>query len=235
MTTVFPFDEDVKVNQGYRYTTNAPLSSQLSNSRISQEIISNIPGKAKTLLDIGCGDGVYTQEIKDNFPSMKVSGFDPAPSAIAYAKEKYKHIKFYIDDIERIKFFPKKKYDVAVVRGVLHHLSHPKIAINAIPKFADYVIVVEPNGRNPIVKFIEKVSPYHRLHEEKSYPPDMIKKWFKQSHMELISEAYIGYVPFFFPQTLSKILYFLQPYLEKSIVFSKFFSGQVVMVFHNLK
>src|SRR5205809_102151 len=30
-----PFDRDVELNEGYRYTTNAPLSSRLANDRLT--------------------------------------------------------------------------------------------------------------------------------------------------------------------------------------------------------
>jgi hypothetical protein len=42
-------------------------------------------------------------------------------------------------------------------------------AIQIICNIADEIIVAEPNGYNPVLKIMEKVSPYHIQHEEKSY------------------------------------------------------------------
>ncbi len=44
---------------------NSPLSSQIANKRLSDVTLENVDLQDKTVLDIGCGDGVYTIELFD--------------------------------------------------------------------------------------------------------------------------------------------------------------------------
>ncbi|MBE2287998.1 MAG: methyltransferase domain-containing protein [Chitinophagaceae bacterium] len=82
------FNSDVAENKGYRYTNNAPFSSVVANLRQTQETLKLIDSDAKTLVDIGCGDGTYTEEIAKARPDLKIAGFDPAAVAVQLAKEK---------------------------------------------------------------------------------------------------------------------------------------------------
>src|SRR5438045_1584351 len=79
---VSTFSRDVLEKSGYVYTTNERFSSRVANLRLTQATISLIPREARSILDVGCGDGTYTQQIKDHFPQAEVIGFDPAEVAI---------------------------------------------------------------------------------------------------------------------------------------------------------
>ena len=58
------FNQNVQENGGFLYTTNSEFSSCVANKRISEEIFKFIKPEYKTLIDIGCGDGVYTNKTK---------------------------------------------------------------------------------------------------------------------------------------------------------------------------
>ena len=58
-----PFDRDVALNEGYRYTTNAPLSSRLANDRLTDATLDLVPLAGRSLIDVGCGDGTYTADL----------------------------------------------------------------------------------------------------------------------------------------------------------------------------
>ena len=224
------FNRNVNENGGFLYTTNAQFSSHVANKRISDEIFKLIKPHYKTLVDIGCGDGTYTYNIKQNFPHLAVHGFDPAGSAIQIASENYPSITFetvnLLDDSLPV---PSEKYDVAVIRGVLHHLSDQQKAIANAFKFADNIIIMEPNGNNPILKVIEKTSRYHIEHEEQSFYEWQLKRWIHGAGGQIISWKYIGYVPFFFPTLPAKVIYFFQPFLEKIPVLKHIFSAQFII------
>ncbi|NIJ52689.1 class I SAM-dependent methyltransferase [Dyadobacter arcticus] len=224
------FNKNVAENGGFLYTTNATFSSHVANKRISDEIFKLIKPHYKTLLDIGCGDGTYTYNIKQNFPNLEVHGFDPAESAIQIATKNYPSILFkttnLLDDSVPL---PEKKYDVAVIRGVLHHLTDQQKAIENAFKFADNVIIMEPNGNNPVLKLIEKTSAYHIEHEEQSFYQWQLKRWIKDAGGEIVEWKYVGYVPFFFPTAPAKIIYFFQPFLEKIPVLKHIFSAQFII------
>ena len=63
----------------------------------------------KTIIDIGCGYGVPTAWILDQYPSAKIFGFDPDPERIALAKEAGPaddscDITFLIEDAVTVEF-----------------------------------------------------------------------------------------------------------------------------------
>lgn len=224
------FNQNVKENEGFLYTTNAQYSSHVANKRISDEIFKFIAPSYKTLIDIGCGDGVYTNNIKQNFPHVEVTGFDPAKKAIELANKNYPNIHFQTLNLLAPNLpLPDKKYDVAIIRGVLHHLADQQLAIRNAFKLADHLIIMEPNGNNPILKVIEKTSRYHIEHEEQSFFEWELKRWIRQAGGKIDAWSYVGYVPFFFPTLPAKIIYKLQPFLEKVPVVKHMFSGQFII------
>jgi 2-polyprenyl-3-methyl-5-hydroxy-6-metoxy-1,4-benzoquinol methylase len=77
------FNKDVAENKGYRYTNNAPFSSQVANLRQTQETLKLIPASAKTIVDIGCGDGTYTIELAEARPDLKFAGSARQPDLAA--------------------------------------------------------------------------------------------------------------------------------------------------------
>lgn len=206
-----------------------PTPSSL-RKRISDEIFKLIKPHYKSLVDIGCCDGMYTNNIKENFPHLDVHGFDPADSAIQIASKKYPTVKFetinLLDDQLPV---PAKKYDVAVIRGVLHHLSDQQKAITNAFRFADNLIIMEPNGNNPLLKVIEKTSKYHIEHEEQSFYEWNLKRWIRNAGGQIDSWNYVGYVPFFFPTGPAKVIYFFQPFMEKIPVVKHVFSAQFII------
>jgi SAM-dependent methyltransferase len=226
---VSEFNGDVRSNDGYLYTTNPPLSSILANRRISDSIFTLI-GHADPIIDVGCGDGVYTAEIKKAFPYRKVEGLDPAADAIAVAKKRYPDILFRVDNILNPETAGTgSSYQTAIIRGVLHHLTDQTLAIRNSFALAPRLIIVEPNGNNPILKIIEKISPYHRKHEERSFSSRTLRGFCEKAGGSVIRLGYIGFVPYFMPAPLAKILHFFQPLLEKMPLIREFFSAQIVM------
>jgi ubiquinone/menaquinone biosynthesis C-methylase UbiE len=224
------FNQNVRENSGYLYTTNAKFSSHVANKRIQDEIFKFIKPSYKTLVDIGCGDGMYTQNIKENFPHLEVFGFDPASAAIEAAKIKYPSVRFEIINLlDEGLPLPQTKYDVAVIRGVLHHLSDPQRAITNAFRLANNVIIMEPNGNNPLLKLIEKTSKYHIEHEEQSFFEWQIKSWIRQAGGQVEAWSYVGYVPFFFPTLPAKAIYALQPMMEKIPGLKHVFSAQFII------
>lgn len=227
---ILEFNDDVKSNDGYLYTTNSPLSSILANRRISEAVEKYI-SSCQTLVDIGCGDGVYTSEIKKKFPNLLIEAFDPAEDAISSAQKKYPNISFKVINILDENIEKKsRQFEIGILRGVLHHLSDQQFAIKNALKIADTIIIIEPNGYNPILKMIEKISPYHRKHEEQSFTSNKLEKWCKNAGSKTVAKEYIGFVPFFCPAVIAKVFYFFQPILEKIPLVRELFSAQIVLV-----
>jgi SAM-dependent methyltransferase len=226
------FNQDIHANNGYLYTTNAPYSAIKSNERINRAIFAAIPAQSKRIIDLGCGDGVATAELAKAFPLAYVEAIDPAHIAIEMAIKRFPHITFRVANILDHPTQPTTMFDTAMFRGVIHHLADDtqQTAIQNARTFANSLIIIEPNGDNPILKLIEKSSAYHKTHEEQSFTSDTLIDWCVAAGWKEISVNYIGFVPFFFPEILARIIYFFQPLLERIPIINKYFSAQIVVV-----
>lgn len=223
------FDEDVIKNGGYLYTEKPSLSSFLANQRLTKETLVLLDLKKKMVIDVGCGDGIYTNELYNRGKPKLMVGTDAASLAITKAKKNYqgnkKNLVFRTESCYKISY-PDKKFDIAIARGLIHHLQRPQKAIKEILRVADEILIIEPNGYNPILKIIEKVSFYHRTHQEKSYFSTTHRKWIESFGGTVDKIEFIGVVPFFCPDWLVGFLKKLEPIVEKSF-FNKVFCGVI--------
>jgi 2-polyprenyl-3-methyl-5-hydroxy-6-metoxy-1,4-benzoquinol methylase len=226
------FNQDTLANNGYLYSTNAPYSAIKSNDRISRAVIAKIPAQTGRIIDLGCGDGVYTAKFAEAFPLAYIEANDPAHKAIEMAQQRFPHINFRVANILDLSTQTTTPFDVAVIRGVIHHLpdNSQQLAIQNARAIAKTLIIVEPNGNNPILKLIEKNSAYHIAHEEQSFTSETLMSWCVAAGWKDVSVNYIGFVPFFFPEVLARIIYFFQPLLERIPIINKYFSAQIVVV-----
>jgi 2-polyprenyl-3-methyl-5-hydroxy-6-metoxy-1,4-benzoquinol methylase len=208
------FNHDVESNDGYLYSNTDKLSCQLANKRLSDAVIQMTNITKKKVIDIGCGDGTYTMELYAQKPAYLL-GVDAAESAIECARKKsqdFDNIHFEVGDIYNLD--NDVRFDVAIVRGVLHHLDDVERAISSISKIADEIIIIEPNGYNPVLKVIEKTSKYHIEHDEKSYFPHSLDRWFNKNGGKVIKSKYCGLVPMFCPDAMAKFLKKIEPIIE---------------------
>jgi SAM-dependent methyltransferase len=73
----------------------------------------------KTVLEIGCGPGVYPIYFKELFHQMEYTGIDISKPAIKYCKENSNY-DFICDDF--LKLYFDKKYDFIFSRSVIDHV-----------------------------------------------------------------------------------------------------------------
>lgn len=218
------FNEDIKNTGQYLYTNFQKYSAYIATKRQSDALIKLLKehaGKNATILDVGCGDGVFTLELFKAVMPKKIVGIDSARSAIRVANAKIKlkdrkRIVFqYRDVYDSYKLFGSDSFDIIVMRGLLHHLYDPQRAIKSLSFLSKKILVLEPNGFSPILKIIEKNSPYHRGHEERSYWPPKLNKWFMDVNFKVKKQLFFGIVPYFCPKSIAKLLKFIEPFMEK--------------------
>jgi SAM-dependent methyltransferase len=183
----------------------------------------------RTVIDVGCGDGTYTLELLQGGP-RDVLGIDPAAEAIARARERSAgrdNVRFAVTSVYDLAELGET-FDVAVVRGVLHHLDRASDAASAIARVARVIVVVEPNGCNPVLKIIEKVSRYHREHGEKSYWPGRLDHWFESAGGRVTGRWFIGQVPMFCPDRMAGMLKMVEPVVERVPLVRRIMCAQYV-------
>lgn len=228
------FNDDVKNNGQYLYTNFQRYSAYIATKRQSDELIKLLKksiGKDASILDVGCGDGIFTLELLKEVKPKKIIGFDKARVAIDSATKKInikdkKKITFrYCDIYDAHKYFKKNSFSIIVVRGVLHHVDNPVRAVASLSSISKKIIVLEPNGFNPILKLIEKISPYHRGHDEKSYWPLTLNKWFKDNGYRVKEQQYFSIIPYFCPESIVRLLEHIEPFVERLPFIKMFYCG----------
>jgi len=119
------------------YTTAAVIE------RIS-EAINSIPIDTKTILDIGCGNGVFINRLTDEFPDRfeKIVGLDPCNEALKYVKTE--KVNQNINGIP----FESNSFDLVSCLEVLEHLPQRdfKKGLSEIQRVSSkYILVSVPN------------------------------------------------------------------------------------------
>jgi 2-polyprenyl-3-methyl-5-hydroxy-6-metoxy-1,4-benzoquinol methylase len=188
------FDNDVRETGGYAYTGDR-LSARLANARISRSISESFDFRGASVLDLGCGDGAYTVEFA-TFGVRQVVGLDPAAVAIEAARTRAQAlglsdiVSFEVGNIYALdEYLAPGRFDCIVIRGVLHHLPDPARALAGLSAFGGTVVVLEPNGNNPVLKLLERFSRYHIEHEERSFRPGQICDWLTTAGFTMRSSA----------------------------------------------
>lgn len=229
------FNDDI-INGGSYLYTGKSLSSWLANTRISSELIVNYNFAGKAVLDLGCGDGTYTLEIP-SYGAAIVVGIDPAERAVHAARIKAADAR--LNDIVSFKLgniytledtLSLENFDCIVMRGVLHHLPDPCKALEILADFQGTLILLEPNGYNPVLKVLEKTSRYHIEHEEQSFTSNKIKCWLNNAGFNVRIIKYYNMVPMFCPDWMARSLKLLEPLFERLPLLKTFALGQCIVI-----
>jgi len=225
------FDRDAMGHGGYLYTTNASLSSQYANKRLSDIALAIVNFKGKRILELGCGDGTYTKELFDRGEPLSISAIDLSKKAIEIAREKYsdERITFVIGNADSLPY-ADDSFDLVHIRGVLHHMDNPALALKEALRVAAAVLLIEPNGYNPGLKVIEKLSRYHREHQEKSYTSYQMRNWIRNAGGEVTYERFAGFVPMFCPDRIAQVMKAVEPVVERIPLLSFLACAVVVLV-----
>ena len=103
----------------------------LSRFRQVQRLLKDKKGK---LLDIGCADGVFTNEIskvlQKNSPITAVDIYKPS---VQFAQKTFKHITFRTAPAEKLPF-KTKSFDIVTCLEMLEHVENPNIVLKEIKR-----------------------------------------------------------------------------------------------------
>jgi ubiquinone/menaquinone biosynthesis C-methylase UbiE len=209
------FNRDVEENEGYLYTTNRSLSSRLATWNSVESVMAAGRFKGRSLVDVGCGDGHYSLQYWDATQPRALTGVDAAERAVELANKRkaQRPVTFCTGDSHHLPF-ASDSFDVALLQAMLHHDDDPLQTIREAFRVAPEVVVHEPNGCNLGLKIIEKLSPYHRAHAEKSYTHWQLRKWIGQAGGEMVSCTFTGFVPMFCPDWIASLTKAVEPVVE---------------------
>ncbi len=114
---------------------DGPVDRRLSSAE--HAVLNAIPESARSVLDVGCGDGLLTRAIARR--GIAVTGIDVAAGMIALARARTnpaEPIQYRVDDVMRTKALAPS-YDAVVCVNVVHHaplaLIVPRLAALVAP------------------------------------------------------------------------------------------------------
>lgn len=223
------FNLDIAQSGRYVYTSAERYSSRVANARITQAVHELASDCGRHIIDIGCGDGTYTAEFRTLDP-LEVLGIDMAENAVERCRQRMNgDPRFHFETGSVYDLSPYyDRFDLAIVRGVLHHLREPAKGVAEIVKTAPTQIVVEANGLNPILKLLERTSPYHIRHEERSFSPSTLHRWFALAGTHVEKGFFINTVPMFCPDGFARFCNSFGPLAERLPLVRHFGCGQYV-------
>lgn len=107
-----------------------------------------IDKSAKTILDLGCGDGKLMLMIRDRIKIEKAVGVDVFRPDLDAAKKKKTHEEYLLQDVRKVDF-PKRSFDIVLASHVVEHLPK-RDALKLIAKMErlakKQVVIASPIG-----------------------------------------------------------------------------------------
>jgi len=225
------FDRDAQAHSGYLYTATSRLSSRLATQRSTEAILAGGRFGGRSVLDVGCGDGFYSNRFWDATAPKSWVGIDPAEHAIrvANAGKGERPIRFEVGDAHRLAY-ADNSFDIVLVQSILHHDDDPRQTLREAFRVASEVLIHEPNGNNVGLKIIQVASRYHREHGEKSYTTRRMRRWIEAAGGKVVELRFAGFVPMFSPDLMARTMKAMEPWLERAPGFRALACSVYVMV-----
>ncbi len=194
----------------------------------------------KNVLEPMCGYAEGFEILQKHLVNkIDYEGFDYSEEIINLLSKK--NLKVYVMDIT--KFIPKKKYDIVIIIGGLHHVpqyvEHVLATINDSLKVGGYFINFEPTHNSFITKYIrDKIYKGNSLFDyetEEDFNLNELNNLYKNNNFDIVYQKYPGlfsyilyYNPDAFPflnlgnKSLVKFFYTVDKILSKVYIDKKF-------------
>ncbi|MDR1878408.1 MAG: class I SAM-dependent methyltransferase [Bacteroidales bacterium] len=123
-----------------------------------------VPYTPKSILEYGCGVGLYIPYLKECFPNAEIYGCDVSPESIRQVSENIPDCHFDLIEVpEDLKVY-EGKIDCVFVNCVLHHIppeEHKQwlTALYTYMKKDTYLVIFEMNMYNPLSRWFVKRTP----------------------------------------------------------------------------
>lgn len=156
-----------------------------------------------SVLELGCGDGEFAVEVLGR-RYRHVVALEKSRTAVerAAARPSAGNVRFHAADVTAHEYKPGDRWDGAFLIGFLHHIKRETPAVVArLSRVAPRVIVMEPNGNNPVRKLLEQL-PSYREGGEDSFRLDELVGIFARAGYRFRERTAINLFPPFMPDAL---------------------------------
>lgn len=185
-----------------------------------------------TVLEIGCGTGLFTRKVK-KATQCKLTATDLSPELLEQARKEFPEGTFVQDDAMNMQF-ADNTFDVVFGSSILHHLDMQKAMkeIFRVLKPGGRIVFAEPNMINPQI-LIQKNIPFIKRMLGDSPDETAIVRWSFKRQLEAAGYTEVNIYPYDFlhpvvPKPLIGIVNFTGKVIEK-IPLLKEISGSVII------
>lgn len=241
----------MKVDKNINFETEKTLLKQNLNIEINNSIkncikyennffLNSFKLKNKKIIEFGCGPFPSSFGIKSKDMPKKYVATDLSNKIIKIAKKNDKRLIYKKFDLEK-KFILKEKFDIIILKGVLHHTKYPdRVLINLKQNLKPdgIMIISEPNLSSVIANFLKLImkiffnksmedSPYGQynfnriLTSVKKARFYVIKVWYSNLLLMILTGDYGRINLFFKNKKLFNIFIFLEDNMQKLFNFFK--------------
>jgi 2-polyprenyl-3-methyl-5-hydroxy-6-metoxy-1,4-benzoquinol methylase len=162
-----PLDKTYYEQERVLHIDEKKIEPRKRNVRQRATLLKKFLSKEQSLLDIGCGEGLFLQEISGIVGSA--NGLEPTHLYAEYAKNNL-HLDVKQGTVEET-IFPDEFFDVITMFHVLEHLTDPEDTLRNLRKWLKHrgLLVIEvPNIQSPAARYKgmswELIFPEHRLY-----------------------------------------------------------------------
>ena len=131
-------------------------------SLISNPILPFQKPKVNSLIEFGCGTGWLCNTIAHYYKKNDITAIDFTSKALLVAKQVSSKLNININykESDIFDYSDKRKYDLVVSTGVLHHTKDCRKALDHISKFVDsgghiYIGLYHLYSRTPMLNFLQ--------------------------------------------------------------------------------
>lgn len=127
------------------------VGEYLGGDRATFKALGKLSFSPRSILDVGCGGGAFTQKMGLMYREAAVVGIDISREAIGYAEEKNKQRNVFFE-YRNLAAMASKSYDVVTATLVCHHLADAELIdfLRECLRVAKYKVVVNDLHRHPM-------------------------------------------------------------------------------------
>ena len=136
-------------------------------ARTERELLAGFPSTSgQTILELGCGEGGNLVNLFATAPAAarRVVGLDLFHRKLLFAREQCAAGRFICGDAGCLPFH-EATFDLILCRDLIHHLPDPEPTIRELRrvlKRGATLWIIEPNGKNPLIRMLALVRPHER-------------------------------------------------------------------------
>ncbi len=161
-------------------------------ARTERDLLKGFPMRTgQAILEVGCGEGGNLVNVlgPNQIEPRIVVGVDLFERKVSFARKQLVPVRFVCGDALALPF-PDAVFDLVLCRDLLHHLENRERALQELRRVCKpgaTIWIVEPNGRNPLIRLLALVRPHERGQLQNSIQSlrELVARYFPSVEIEV--------------------------------------------------